>query len=78
MHGARKSGCPKKGESITEQQNLDDPTHLRLLEGSNSETESRTGGARGWGTGKGVSVSWGESFSLEGEKVLEMDDGGDG
>ena len=30
-------------------------------------------GTRGWGRGWGVSVSWGQRFSLEDGEILEMD-----
>ena len=38
--------------------------HTRSPEASNPETGSRMLGARGWGRGKGTSISWGQNVSL--------------
>ena len=53
-------------EADTEGHTLSDSTHRRSLEESNPQRQEVDGGARGWGRGWGVIVSWGQSFSLGG------------
>ena len=43
-----------------------DPTYMRSLEQPDLETENRREGARGWGRGCGVSVSWGRGVNFAG------------
>lgn len=60
-------------ESVT--QILHDSTDTRYLQLSESQRQTAEGWAPGTGEGWGVSVSWGQRFSWEGWKVLEVGGG---